>query len=331
MHNLFGSRFVSHREPAWHGLGLVLPEPIGAAEAFQRMGPYEVELVGLRGNTPVGSLPYKLIVRDPTPDDPQHRHFGIVSRDYVLVRPKEFCQIWDEHVAQPVETIGSLGHGETLFVSMRLPTFDIQGDEVENYLLAVSPMTGGDAAEVRVTPVRVVCQNTLTLSGHLASEVYHVWHTPGAAERIASWLSDIYNHALEKAEVVKEAMKILAKHKVENSEQAQVLAKAYPNPKPPRTDAPDDVMQTRVENFKWALKQTKQRQEAVSRLFAGEGTGQDHPAAAGTAWGLYNAVTEYEDYRRGRGNASICQDALFGGRAQTKAVAFDACLEISRN
>lgn len=330
--SVFGSRFLSHREPAWHKLGLVVEEPESAASAFQMMGPYEVELVKVRGNTPIGPLPYKVIVRKPTADDPQYRTFGLVGMDYTLIRPEEFVQIWDEHVAEAVETIGALGHGETMFISTKMPSYEVAGDEIDNYLLAVSPMTGGDAAEVRVTPVRVVCQNTLIASAHMASETYRIWHTEGAKVRLGGWLSEIYNRALERSQALQEAFSILAAHRVSAPEEDEwVLRAAYPNPRRPRLDAPEEIVKARQEGYEYSMVRQQAKRDAASELFQGRGQGSSSPAYAGTAWGLYNACCELEDYRRGRGPESIARNALFGGRAKAKAAAFEACLEISTN
>ena len=331
--SVFGSRFLSHREPAWHKLGLVVDEPLSAQEAFQRMGPYEVELVKVRGNTPIGPLPYKVIVRKPTTDDPQHRTFGLVGLDYTLIRPEEFVQIWDDQVNEHVETIGALGHGETMFISTKMPSYDVAGDEIDNYLLAVSPMTGGDAAEVRVTPVRVVCQNTLIASAHMASETYRIWHTEGAKVRLAGWLREIYSRALERSQALQEAFSILAAHRVDvlGGQEDKVLHAAYPNPSLPRLDAPEEVIKSRQEGFAYSKVRQQAKRDAASELFQGAGQGSSSPAYAGTAWGLYNACCELEDYRRGRGPESIARNALFGGRAKAKAAAFEACLEISTN
>lgn len=335
MHNIFGQRFLSHKEPAWHGLGQVVEEGVGAAEAFERLGSYEVMLASLSLSShklPKVTIPYKAIVRTPVADDPQLRVFGIVSPEYSLITPQDFTAIWDEHVAEDVETIGMLGKGETMFISTRLPSFNVRGDEVGNYLLAVSPMTGGNAAEVRITPVRVVCQNTLSLSENMSTEIYRIVHDASGKERLASWLTDAYQRAEARTEAIKEAFNVLAGHRVGNEERELVLAQAYPNSSASLLDnAPPEVLAMRRADADWYEKQLEKRRGAVRELFAGAGTGMEHPACSGTAWGLFNSVCECEDYRRGRGNESICKDALFGGRAETKERAFDACLYLVRN
>lgn len=330
--SLFGERFLNHRKPAWHRLGLVLEEPISALQAFRKMGAYEVNLVDLYTPDDVNvEVPYQAIVRSPTADDPHSRMFGIVGEDYVLIRPKEFCRIWDEHVGEPIETIGALQDGQTLFISTKLPSFDVGGDQVDNYLVATSPMTGGEAAEAQVTPVRPVCQNTLILSARMATETYRIVHVEGALERLASWLSEIQTHALDRAEVIKEVFALLAAHRVSRYQEGKVLEKSYPLPTPPHLNAPEEVIKVRQERFEYICQGQKLRRTAAKELFHGQGQGSDHPAADGTAWGLYNAVVELEDYRRGRGPESISELALYGTRAKTKALAFEACLGISRN
>lgn len=337
---IFGDRFLSYREPAWHQLGLVVEDKIPAKEAFDRMGAYKVELIplGLRETDektpPEIDVPYQAIVRHATKDDPEPRIFGIVSADYSLISGWEFCQVWDKHVKAHVETIGALQNGKTMFITTKLPTFAVQGEEIQNYLMATSPMTGGDAAEGRITPVRVVCWNTLLASAALATETYRILHTEGAAERLGSWLGEMYGRALEKSQAVEAAFNIMAKHRLTLKQESRILIAAYRNPRTPvLTEAPKEVIDRRRIGYEKELDYLKGRRTAVRELYRGRGQGSDSKAAAGTAWGLYNAVAELEDYRRGGrgGIESVKANSLFGHRADTKARAFEACLSISQN
>ena len=89
---------------------------------------------------PVAS--HKAIIRRPCPGDPEHKVFAVVSAGYQLITPAQFCDLWDRHVKHPIETLGALGQGETFFVSTKLPSFAVKRDEVDNYMLGISPMTG---------------------------------------------------------------------------------------------------------------------------------------------------------------------------------------------
>src|ERR671939_1878460 len=77
-HNLFGNRFFSYRQPAWHKLGLVLDEALGAEAAFDRIGAYDVHLEDLQT---VGGMtvPHKAIVHDGISDEEPLKVFGIVG------------------------------------------------------------------------------------------------------------------------------------------------------------------------------------------------------------------------------------------------------------
>lgn len=65
--------------------------------------------------------------------------------------------------------------------------------------------------------------------------------------------------------------------------------------------------------------------EKVYALFHGEGRGSMTQAAKGTAWGLFNAVAEYEDYYK---KARRAESRAFGAGADRKAKAFEECLAL---
>lgn len=95
----------------------------------------------------------------------------------------------------------------------------------------------------------------------------------------------------------------------------------------PRRDAPDDVVQLRLEGWERHQLRIRRRREMALSLFEGDGTGMDTPAAKGTLWGLYNAVTETENYRKGFAAggveaeaARVGEDLLFGWRGDAARV-----------
>src|SRR6188508_1418367 len=215
-HNLFGDRFADARQPAWHELGQVFEKEVSATEALNQIGRYEVRLAEATADGV--SLDRMAILRDPTTDDPETRVFGIVGNDYALITPEDVCTIFDEHVGKPIETIGALGFGETFFVSTYLPTLDVKGDEIENYLLVSNPMTGLQSAEVRVTPVRVVCQNTLIASDRVATQKMKVVHGKEGKQRMADWLRETYEFAETTAKVLKDLFEVMASTRVKDAE-----------------------------------------------------------------------------------------------------------------
>lgn len=320
-HNLFDDRFGDARQPAWHGLGQVFTEELSATAAYKKIGRYDVRLAPCIADGV--ELQRNAILRAPTADDPETRVFGIVGTDYTLITPDDVCSIYDEHVAKPIETIGALGHGETFFVSTYLPTLDVKGDEVENYLLIANPMTGLASAEVRVTPVRVVCQNTLVASESMAVQKLRIVHNAQAKQRMAEWVAETYQFAEAAARTLRDLFEVMATTRVKTAEAQKLFDYSYPLPGKPKMTATDKVIEQRILWWEENVSLMQRRREGAKSLFEGMGTGMDTPAAKGTLWGAYNAVVETEDYRRTTREDSWASSAMFGERAKAKKRAFE--------
>jgi phage/plasmid-like protein (TIGR03299 family) len=328
-HNLFGERFVSTRSPAWHKLGKVLDKPVSALEAWRLAGPYGVQLetlIAAQSHTPTNQ---QAIVRLPCKDDPKHRLLGTVSDTYSLITPDQFCELWDRCTRALIETIGALGYGETLFVSTKLPSFEIKGETLDNYLLGISPMSGQQAAQVRVTPVRVVCQNTLIAAQRNSVETHRVVHTQDAVEQLAYWFKEVWEDRKAKTEALQEAFLVLCDARLDEKAVNGLLFSTYIDPpKPAVNEMPPAKAAKRLERWEQALQSIEQDRIRVKSLYEGEAQGSKTDPAKGTAWGFYNAVVEYEDY--GRKN-SAPGSSLFGPGAKTKERAFQESLAISRS
>lgn len=260
-HNIYQEKFVSYKEPAWHQLGHVCEEPLSAMEAYLLAKPFTVDKQALQT---VGGLPvsHMAIVRD------NQEILGIVGKDYGLITPASFVEQWDQKVGAPIETYGVLGNGDTVFVTTKLPNYEVKGDEVENYILALSPMNGREAASIRISPVRVVCQNTLIAAKRRSTEVYKIMHDAKAVERFGGWLESVWGKAKMKAETLRDAFEILASAQVRGSEVPDLVNQIYEAPTKPDTDD----LQT-LATWDRKTKQVQAIQEKVYNLFEGKGTG----------------------------------------------------------
>jgi phage/plasmid-like protein (TIGR03299 family) len=326
-HNLFGDRFGDARKPAWHELGQVFTSKVSAMEALRKIGKYVVRLSAATADGV--QLDRNAILRDPTTDDPETRVFGIVGNDYQLITPEDVCSIFDEHVGQPIETIGALGYGETFFISCHLPTLDVRGDEIENYLLISNPMTGLTSASVNVTPVRTVCQNTLTVGLARATQRLKIVHDNTAKARMAEWLRETYEEAETTAKVLRDLFEVLARTRVKDAQARKLFEHAYPTPKKPSTNAPKHVMEQRLKWWEENMNLMQRRRDGAKMLFEGMGTGMDTMAAKGTLWGAYNAVVECEDFRRGRSNTQIAMSTMGWASLPDRAMAKKRAFEYS--
>lgn len=334
-HNLFNERFYSLRQAAWHGLGTIGQEGESAVDIFQRMSPYIVSLEPVY--TEIGGdqleLPYRVITRHPVPDDPNYHTFGVVGPDYTLVDPTRTCEIWDESTSAYPETLGVLGKGESMFITTKLPAFEIQGDEVQSYLLLHNPY-GEGAVQVRITPVRVVCQNTLIAAKAASTESFKIVHDKNVEKRLTAWMSGIMQRAALRSKGLQESFDLMAHVRLEEEQAYAVLQSIYVDPKEPRYVPDKSIMQARQKVYEAAVYRHALWRNEVLEDWKGQGVGMDSKATEGTAWGLYNAVVEVEDYRptkqREGQRSPAAYNALFGDRAMRKESAYAEILQYAK-
>jgi len=127
--------------------------------------------------------------------------------------------------------------------------------------------------------------------------------------------------------VMKEAYNTLAKKRMERVKVEWIVTDLYPYPQFPDREKPrtiewDDVMQ----NYEYRLDWVERARKAVMRLYDGAGTGLDSRATAGTAWGAWNAVAEFETYRRGTAD-SLALNVIDGDRGKVIMRAFDSLVK----
>jgi len=87
------------------------------------------------------------------------------------------------------ESAGSLKHGKVVFGSLTVPremVLDPQGanDKTKLYLIVWTSHDGSVAVQAAITPVRVVCQNTLNLAMKSAKQSFKIRHTQTAEGKI---------------------------------------------------------------------------------------------------------------------------------------------------
>ena len=328
-HNIMDSReFISYREPAWHRLGLVIEEQLGAVAAGHLLHLPDittepvVTLSGLQTES-------KAIIGEFVGGG--KNVYAVVSKGYHEISHKDFLQAWDGALPGSfVETIGLLGLGETLFLSTRLPAFSVKGDEMGSYLMAYNPLTGHEATTVRITPVRVVCQNTLIMSGSQYVEQHRVVHNQPAAAQIEAFLKEAFAKTVAKVETVKEAYELLASRRLTDDEARESFKVVYADLAKPANVMGRATFDAEAldQMAAWERRNGAQVEHRTGcyNLYAGDGRGSMSEAAKGTAWGAYNAVVEYEQHlKRFRKAESV----MFGAGADRVANAFESYMELA--
>lgn len=312
--------------PAWHGIGTVDGVERTAAGALDIIGDYKVMLAPLVTKSKLQStgeqfdVSQNAILRAPLPEDPQVKVFGVVSPDYVLIDPRTFANLLDEHVGRPVDTMMALRDGKLMVATFRLPTIDVAGEENVPYLAVGNWASGSDANVAMLTVTRVVCMNTWRAASKDATESKRFVHDATIKPRMGAWLSGVIGRAESKLAAAKDMAETLAAFKLtERAQLDTVLAAAYPKPEAPDvSDLAKDIQEERLARYEVATKVTDERRATVDELFHGLGTGMRTKACWGTGWGLYQAVCEVEDYRKGAAGSGLSSAVLFGERGATK-------------
>lgn len=179
----------SAREVPWHQIGTVTDDVLTAAEAIEAAGlDWEVDLRPMYVLSSQGDkvrVPDKFgVVRDA-----DESVLGVVGKNYVPFQNREAFQFFDNLVDSGeamYETAGSLKHGRWVWLTAKLPNhIQIGGiDEVEVYLLLHTSHDGTKSIQVDVTPVRVVCANTLNLATRASKRKWSVRHLATAGHRL---------------------------------------------------------------------------------------------------------------------------------------------------
>ncbi len=173
----------SVRETPWHGLGRIIMDAPASHEALELAGlDWQVESRNIYSGTGAMIPGYRANVR--STDDAV---LGVVSDRYRIVQNEEAFQFTDDLLGEGVtyETAGSLQGGKKVWMLARLPRkYLIAGDQVEPYLVIFNSHDGSSGVKVAMTPIRVVCQNTLNLALNTAKRSWTARHTENVLLRV---------------------------------------------------------------------------------------------------------------------------------------------------
>ena len=173
----------SVRETPWHGLGRIIMDAPASREALELAGlDWQVESRNIYSGTGSMIPGYRANVR--STDDAV---LGVVSDRYRIVQNEEAFQFTDDLLGEGVtyETAGSLQGGKKVWMLARLPRkYLIAGDQVVPYLVIFNSHDGSSGVKVAMTPIRVVCQNTLNLALNTAKRSWTARHTENVLLRV---------------------------------------------------------------------------------------------------------------------------------------------------
>jgi phage/plasmid-like protein (TIGR03299 family) len=290
--------FASFREPAWHGLGTVFTEEKTTAEMLDlaNLSNWNVRLEDMPIPTHLTTdKQYQYVVRTNPTTDTQTDILGVVGERYHVMQNEDLFSFGDNILdgGGRWETAGSIKGGRVVFGALALEretVLDPNGvnDKVKTYLLINTSHDGSIAIQASITPVRVVCANTLNLALNTnkrkggAKQSFKIRHTQTANGKvqIARETLGLANKYMDEFDKMAHAM---IQHAVNAKSFNDILLAAYPKPD---------------KDSKGSLKKWENKIDLVNDIYTGEFNGM----IAGNAWGAFNALTERLDwYRSARG------------------------------
>jgi phage/plasmid-like protein (TIGR03299 family) len=289
----------------WHDLGTELDDPLTASEAVGFAGlDYTVVRKPMEGfvdrDTAADVSGRWVTTRTDTGDV-----LGIVGEGYEPVQNRDAFSFFDTLVADGTasyETAGIIGRGERMWILAKLPGFMSvnEDDHVNKYLLLSNSHDDCGSVRVKLTPVRVVCNNTLTAALQGAGEV-HVRHTADGPENVKKALAvlALSTRLFDELDAVFNRMALT---KVTDGQLLEYV----------KALVPDDG--TGVDGA--AAGRTR---EAVLNLYE---SGQGANLSRGTLWGAFNCVTEYTDHLMEADPSTRLESIWFGRGEELKLKAF---------
>ena len=327
-------------EVPWHGLGVGVDSnltPLQMQEAAQldwtvsKRPSYTIDAPEWSVDVGIMQTPNTChIVRDS--DNTVLSHCG---RDYIPIQNEDvfkFFKRFTEAGHMTMETAGSLKNGGEIWGLAKIQNdFELAGgDEIKGYLLINQPHIVGKSMTIKLTPIRVVCNNTLTMAlqqGGTAS--FRMPH-------VREFGTDVIQAAEEALGLSAQAMTefrtnstLLSKAKAKHSDVLDYVAEIY---------QPQMIAEYRNEQLlRESGKAIGEQAPLIEKLnkfpslvvdALEQSPGANLKSARGTWWGALNAVTYVEDHlRESQTEGNALHSAWFGAAANRKSKALSLALQ----
>jgi len=267
----YTSNDANERFVPWHGLGTPVEDAPTSKDAIIMAGlDWNVEsrkIFDVNGNEIPGYIA--------NTRDKDNSVLGIVSDKYKIVQNSEAFEFTDSLLNEGItyETAGSLKDGKTIWLLAKMPEQKILGDKFDPYICFMNTHDGTGAIRVCMTPVRVVCNNTLNFALSTAKRMWSAKHMGNIQMKLEEaretlGLANKYMLALEN-----EADR-LANIKVSDDKLNEILDLMFP-----------------IDYVKDTPRKITSIQELKSGLLKCY-EAPDIKQFRGTAWGIMNAATD---------------------------------------
>ena len=299
-------------EVPWHGLGTPVSNDLTPAQMMQKAGlDWQVEkqdLVTTGGATVEGK---QALVRSS-----DNKVLDVIGKGWNPVQNEEAFEFFSEYVLagdMEMHTAGSLKGGKMVWGLAKVKeSFDILGgDQMDSYLLFSNPHQYGKSIDVRFTPIRVVCNNTLTFSlGQTVSNSVSLNHR---TQLNPESVKEMLGIASEKFATYKETAEFLSSKRFTVDSLVQYYSEVFPRTYQGKKEIDVKTIEDLTTNAKKAYE--------VLETQPGAEFGE------GTWWQALNSVTYLTDHKMGRETDTRLTSAWFGANQTRKVRAVEKAVE----
>ena len=293
----------------WHGLGTKVDREL-TPDQFQKVAglDWTVEKQPLVTATGIPIKNKEALIRSS-----DNSVLDVVGTGWNPVQNSEAFEFFHDYVMagdMEMHTAGSLKDGQMVWALAKTKeSFELfKGDQTDNYFLFTNPHQFGKSINIRMTPIRVVCNNTLTLS--LSQDTDKMVTVNHRKAFDPAMVKEQMGIAKEKMEQYKSMAAFLGGKRATGDNVIQYFNEVFGAP---AKEKEDGVLPFTSRNAKIAMENLNTQPGANF--------------AQGSWWQAFNSVTYMTDHLQGREGDSRLQSAWYGRNRKVKLNALDKALE----
>jgi hypothetical protein len=354
-------RFTGARQPVWRSVGITplhdhddILEEAGLDFAYRTLP--------LTYDTPDGithTSGYAAVAREPYAGDPEWKTMGPVGPTYTYLQNQELLdgiRVMQKEAGWALDSLGTLGRGDTVFFVLRADGRSILGDRLETFIILHEAKARRQALSIAVTPLRLWCMNQLQGGG---LDIIRIPHHRDIGLEYSFWTRMLGKLQSQERQVYQQLEAMAGVH-IDDAMARTIIERAYPMPRlsnratnllrvseitslSPQAlaEVRKNLNQTQA-NSEEARELVASRRQAAYTLYERFNDKAEHGSQGGSAvsqetldslvrtpYGVLQAITELVDWGGQAGLTIAAGSALFGEGSMVKARAWKAALAAS--
>jgi len=324
MAHQFTSGVFLHNKPAWHRLGVVVDGSLPAREAFRLAKAdftvaarpvFDADMQPIAG--------YQAITRLET-----GKTLSVMAASYTPIQNEALIRIAEAlHEDTSMDAVCVLAEGKRVTFTARIRGAEgdvVPGDPVQQYLIGCTSHDGSIPFQLLFSPIRVVCQNTLSAALGLANRTdqkdnsIRIRHTKNA-DALIQRLPELVDIRRRQFLGGLSELKQMASTSCSESQFRKYISDVFAD----QLSGTVNEVRGDQRTARPKILEDLPGWPSLLRKFGGEAIGSDLRASHGTAWAAYQAVTEYLSHEAGRSKdpelaARQRFEALYWGKSAEK-------------